>query len=543
MSAHELPQDLRLWPENPYELLGIQPGVAPRDLRRAYTHLIRTFKPEQFPEHFRRIRAAYETVMRYVEFFGTASFSPQPEAAPEPASEPAETEDASSLPEREPESLPPPKEEIVLSERGSESLPPPKENPLAAEREYEALPRPVVRDLWQTLHDLWEQACSGHEDTAYQGLLDLRDQHPAEEGIYLRLYWLLELSPELDLLRTPCDWLAAGVRATGPAGPLRELYRREIEECPSEALTERFFELFCSEPKSSTILEFLEWRWQAADRLENWHVLCQDIEALRERIVPESDELWLRVLLLAVDFLIWAPDDSSSFRRDTYIKEIEESEHIQLKLASDLDRLDLLLAVAAEWRVLGKKLRDNKVFRLLHMEVSEIWHGRISAEDSFGYLLSQSVPLFWNRRFAEVRIVFLPFLEKAAQEPPRFLAIFDQIQYHYPKLFALFGRTLHMLQGYEQEHIADSRTQDQLASLICDHLESSLGRSRRPAYPVYRKQLLNFCLREVVPPELVAETIGNHPGYQQLTQEEHYLKLSNDFPLHYLCLAHRVFWA
>src|SRR5260370_450178 len=70
MSAHDLGPDLDGWPEDPYQLLGVSFGVLPRDLRRAYTRLIRTYKPEQFPEHFQRIRDAYETVLQYAEFFG-----------------------------------------------------------------------------------------------------------------------------------------------------------------------------------------------------------------------------------------------------------------------------------------------------------------------------------------------------------------------------------------------------------------------------------------------------------------------------------------
>ena len=41
-----LPEDLSRWPTDPYALLGVTHDVAPRDLKRAYTQLIRTYKPE-----------------------------------------------------------------------------------------------------------------------------------------------------------------------------------------------------------------------------------------------------------------------------------------------------------------------------------------------------------------------------------------------------------------------------------------------------------------------------------------------------------------
>src|SRR5205823_3559845 len=69
MSESALPEDVSKWPEDPYELFGVPHTVTPRDLKRAYTRLIRTYKPEQFPEQFRRIRAAYETILRFAELF------------------------------------------------------------------------------------------------------------------------------------------------------------------------------------------------------------------------------------------------------------------------------------------------------------------------------------------------------------------------------------------------------------------------------------------------------------------------------------------
>jgi curved DNA-binding protein CbpA len=67
MSAPELPEDVSLWPQDPHALLGVSPEVLPADLRRAYARLIRVYKPEQSPEQFRRIREAYETVLRLTE--------------------------------------------------------------------------------------------------------------------------------------------------------------------------------------------------------------------------------------------------------------------------------------------------------------------------------------------------------------------------------------------------------------------------------------------------------------------------------------------
>ena len=49
-------------------VLGIRRGADRSAVRRAYTALLREFNPEHFPEQFRRIREAYETVLQQVDW-------------------------------------------------------------------------------------------------------------------------------------------------------------------------------------------------------------------------------------------------------------------------------------------------------------------------------------------------------------------------------------------------------------------------------------------------------------------------------------------
>ncbi len=59
-----LPDDPRDWPHDPFLLLGVEPSATETDVKRAYTRLIRRFKPEHFPEQFRRVREAYEAALQ-----------------------------------------------------------------------------------------------------------------------------------------------------------------------------------------------------------------------------------------------------------------------------------------------------------------------------------------------------------------------------------------------------------------------------------------------------------------------------------------------
>jgi len=45
---------------DPYTVLGVAPDAADDDIRRRYLELTRAFPPEQHPERFAAVRAAYE---------------------------------------------------------------------------------------------------------------------------------------------------------------------------------------------------------------------------------------------------------------------------------------------------------------------------------------------------------------------------------------------------------------------------------------------------------------------------------------------------
>jgi curved DNA-binding protein CbpA len=64
MTPPELPEDPRAWPDDAFDILGVRPGDDDAVVKRAYTRLIRRFKPEHFPEQFRRVREAYEDCLR-----------------------------------------------------------------------------------------------------------------------------------------------------------------------------------------------------------------------------------------------------------------------------------------------------------------------------------------------------------------------------------------------------------------------------------------------------------------------------------------------
>lgn len=297
-----LPDDLNHWPTDPYLLLGVPRTATAAEARKAYIGLIRHFKPEQYPEHFRRIREAYDRVS------AMARFRP---ASP-PDMEPLEQ---NAAPETE----------------RSEPVPP--------------WSRPSTDDEYDRL---WEQACRGDLEGAYRAFRSLAEQPEAKVEACVRLYWLLRVAPELDADRPANDWLVQGLRSGGWHGTCHELYRRELEHNSSEALTARFATLLTEAP-AATLAPWLRYRWHAAARTRQWGTITADLDALRPRFAGRlDDEIWGQMLVAAVDELAWCESEEAEDRCRDCVQELERRTHLNSRI--DLYRLDILLELRRSGR-------------------------------------------------------------------------------------------------------------------------------------------------------------------------------------------------
>jgi hypothetical protein len=451
MNEHSLPDDLSRWPRDSFALLGVSRNVNERDLKRAYTRLIRTYKPEHFPEQFRRIREAYETAKNRVPFHL-----------------------AFETPAESPATLP------------SESPPPRKRSPAPLEADNLRMPdlerpapQPPLRTVEEELDDAWNWTVEGDETRAYAHLLGLLDRYPKRSEICARLYSLLLVAPELDNRRTPCDFLVQGLRQTGGGGPCHELYRREIEDRPDEALTDRFAELLKATTQPGLLQTFVRWRWAAASRLERFNVIGDDATKLRPQLEMDQEEIWFRLLAFAADQLAWAVSPTRSYGFSECIREIAEHKHLQLRCPDVFDRLEYLEPIASGWRFMMTKY---------------------AAPVEFLNLLSQS----WMRPFPTIRRDVSALLAAIDSQPFVWLKHLDGINEAAPSVLSLFGQ---MLDAYEQTLIleTDERNAEELGVLAQRFLEEYGGWD----YPVLRPRLLAFSLREFVDPDAVVRQARN----------------------------------
>jgi hypothetical protein len=485
VSEHSLSDDLSRWPDDPYELLGVPRGVAPRDLKRTYTRLIRVYKPEHYPEHFRRIRAAYEQILRYVELF-ERSLDASDTAEP---TQPAQASDDDVL-RKEPSPSAPGRYTPTL-DRPSSLEPPP-----AGEMDL-----------------LWQRAIAGDESAAYAGLAALVEREPQRIGIYLRLYWLLAVEPQLDATRSPIDWLVRGMGATGRTGPLGELYRRELELRPEEALGQRSEALLQAMSAPAELASVLSWRWRAAGRLARWGLVAAEVERMRDRISHDDEESWLRLLLAVADSAAWAEVEEGDNLFAHCAQEIGRHEHAAVRHPDWFDRLDYLRSVRGGWRA----LRDAGY-----------------AEEHFPKLIAAG----WVRPTAELRPLLLEVCSQIQDDPHEWLDYFDQVERLGAGVLGFFCDLLRQLDLRldVQQHLFPSP--DEIAQLAWRFV----GESAEFDYGRLRHRMLDFCLAESVQPEWLAQALldlhlGTLPPGQTLGQV-----VMSDWPLRCICLAVWLFW-
>lgn len=486
MSERSLPDDPALWPKDPNELLGVSFGVSPRELRRAYNRLIRIYKPEQFPEQFRRIREAYEHLLRIAEWY-----------APR-----AEASEASQSEETQLESVP--KEPAA-----EEEIPPARERPPKEE-----------------LDELWESAIAGRPAAAYDYLAQRIQQHAGKVEFYQRLYWLRTLWPDLDARRSPAGWLVEGLLATGLAGPLRELYREEVTDNPAEALGERFERLLDAPLSGALLADLIEWRFQAAMQLQRWDVLNADLPRLGRRFGIGEEQLWLRLVFALADRAAWTTDAEGQRVWAGCRAEIARHEHMASQMSYLFDRYDLLMQAAREWRRLSQRKGVlDPVWRAMNADFDDIFSElfRRPVPPLFLQLIGSS----WSRSSAEFRGPLMAVLEAMASAPQQWLKTLDQTRKRAPAALALFGELLDRLKESRDKEVGhregDNLTESALAFI---------SRLNVITYQKERGRLLLFFIRENIAPEAVAEAASG--AWERA--------LMDDWPLRYVCRACRLFW-
>jgi hypothetical protein len=481
MSDRPLPDDPARWPANPCELLGVPFGGPLRELRRAYTKLIRIYKPEQYPEQFRLIRTAYDFLLPFARQANDPETSTDVDAA-----------------------------RVFQEFVSAEQTPGDAANGVSHHRQP---PVPPTRSLEDELDELWTAAVDGDAPGAYRRLVELSHQQTGKVELYQRLYWLLACTPGQAGKDVPADWLVRGLLATGLAGPLRELYWQLIEDNPVEAYSDRFNSLLAAPGPPAALAEVFEWRIRSAARLDNWKAIADDVQRLGEKFRREDEKVWLRLLFVLADGLAWDGGATAAELLTDCRAEIKRLEFLASEFSGSYDRFDLLMAVAPGYREL---LRDDNV----PVELLEI------------------IRLGRARPLAELYPRLKSMLGEIARDPKLWLTYFDRVHLKSAGALALLGQ---LLEQYE----ADLESPPPLtanAETVTELVQEFLSRSGGQHYVSRRPSLLELYLREALMPDQVVDVASNLAGAWAAPGNAFARMVAADWPLRYVTKAWHLFW-
>jgi len=445
--VHVLPDDTSMWPRNPFQRLGVEPGAPPHDLERAYDALVRRYRPEQHPEAFRLIREAYETARHaQASFEAPSNANAVPVDSPTPSDEPPPTAD------------------------------------------------------W------WSAACRGNEGTAYRGLRAELETGKATEDVFLQLYWLRVTTPAVDPDRAPGDWLVQGAAACGPSAVrVRELLRRETLAAPAWALGDGLAPLLGPETPLDLALDVASWRWRAARVLRRWAVIEADVAALRARPGDVPPKSRVPLLLAAATNLVWTLGCGGQAVTAYRDEAAGIARQLALDVGQELARLgDAEAVVAGITRLNLKGVDEGELHRLL--------------------------ALSWDDRGPGLRPRLLDFLRPLARDPRRALGRLDVLHDHAPAALGLL------------RELAGDPALNALDPPAVDAVENFLSAGDWAYYPASRPALLDFCLREMIPPSSVARLAAPRPGSPFRDGAILSQSIPNDRPLTLAYRAYELCW-
>ncbi len=284
---HELPDNIRDWPDDPFALLGVERGADDLTVRRAYTQLIRRFKPEHHPDEFSKIRAAYEACQQQASWF---------------------RHDGDDEPD-EPQVV---------------DVPLPKW----------ATPAVVVAE--NVANSLWNKAIRGDLAEAYNGLVV---EAITNADVSLRLYWLLTIDPKLDPNRTRHDWLWNALSYAPLQESACELYKRELQTDLKAALDEPYTEIFTISIDVPRLIELARYRIAAAARLGRYSLIEFNMKQLKAVLGIDNDSAWASLIVTVLE-IEWPVKNQMNFLKEFCTEELRSLKHLELHNSHLFDRVD-----------------------------------------------------------------------------------------------------------------------------------------------------------------------------------------------------------
>ncbi|MEZ6143072.1 MAG: J domain-containing protein [Zavarzinella sp.] len=394
--SEHLPADHRKWPVDPFELLGVTRSSTEKDAKRAYTRLIKQYKPEHAPEQFQLIRKAYESVQWYLKLYAPEPATTETEELPAPISEPEQTST-------------PIDENSFINEFAENPLPPDK--PLLASDLDQLFGRtasdkpPPVKDLppppeVEKPSDIcWNMVMAGETVEAYQLLQQLLEKPSRKAEAYFQLYWLLTFHPELDPTRQPIEYLIRLLEIDASSHRVIQAVQQELNKSPEAALSDQWEAMLPKLPRSSDLCKLLTFRIEVLCDLREYEVVLDLLKLYSAAISIDNELELLNLLVKIMGRVVWFPQRPECVEvRKFCLQSIRDLEHLSVQASQTFDDLDYLRETVSSWLKCVPN-RNAKSAVLLMREAWSKMHFQI------GHLVEQFAaevmrePIVWLNRF------------------------------------------------------------------------------------------------------------------------------------------------
>ena len=391
--ADSLPEDQRLWPNDPWKLFGLNSDQGHKVLRRAYVSLIRRFKPEHYPDHFRQIRDAFESIEWQAKI--NSSRDQTNELAEEPTS-------------------------VLDSPIRRQSLETPS-RPEPPEAVASDPPSPPNREKKDDVESQWRKALKqgGAWPDLYRQLVWEVKKGACQEELFCRLFMLLTIAPDIDLKHRPVDWLIAGMNRIVPGERLTTLYENYLNRHPLEAQELHSQRLLEQSRPLWQLTEIASYRWHALRRVQRLGDISGDLKTINPAFFDSLPQ-WVAILIHAVELLSWSNDKATRELRQVCKREISKLEESVGHFDHIFDRFDVLVELSKLFRQLltSNHPKGTRVDRVLQL-IPEIW---IDSDTAVPLLRDEVLP--WYQDIVGV-------LAEFDSVPTQFHPLFNYLANHF----------------------------------------------------------------------------------------------------------------
>ena len=441
----ELPDDIRDWPSEPYELLGVDKKADTRTLRRAYIRLIRKYKPDREPEKFQLIHEAHERAQQMLEWRESMGNHDAGEEA---------AQDFTSVSR-------PMDDDDLGAEAGNDT----NDETLKSARRTSSSPA----DPFDQFHDTLEQ-------NRLADALAIIEQVDTSKGprvvgrANLTAYYISHLFPpgsrgagdeQADALvesdppvsQQRFDWLMRAVADPGLRFPALERLNLEVDLDPTLATSASFDQFLASCDDAELLSAVYRLRWQSLGP-KNFQTILADFQQLRPRSLLFGDH-WEILIADSMEYTVWNNDPACRDHNQGCWDEISQNHDGHLA-----DSVETLILAAEEWN---------------RMEVGHDW--------------ASLIPDARNQLPSMLKRQWLPAARSIASDLRASLAELGRMQQNGPLAMGIFQQGLERLSGILCPSRSDIDWDDARELVAC-----FFAGSTSVDYLLVRREIAEFCI-------------------------------------------------